>query len=230
MLTERDQAVLAHIGRYRVTLREVLRRVFNLPSPGNLTQRLRAQGYIRERRTLEGRLSYYQLTEAGALDRVPLDRAKAFKPRALAQHLAVLCYCHLDGVRRERLEEAELDELHGAVTPSARHVPYCLELGPDRRRLYRVFVPGPNIQPLRFVKSLRAACHTSRSAAGDLPRALAARAFGFAVLADTAPRQVALRDAIRASRLLEQAHIVVHHAPGPTTIMSYLRSREASRA
>lgn len=230
MLTERDHAVLIHVGRYRVTVREVLRVAFDLKNPGNVTQRLRDQGFLRERRTLEGRLSYYQLTEQGARDRAPLDRTKAFRPRALAHHLAVLCYCHFGSVSRRRLEEAELRELFGEVSPSARHVPYCFEVAADRRRLYRVFVPGPAIQPARFLKTLRGAVHDLRRTPGDLSRALASRAFGFAVLADTPPRETTLRAAVRASGLLEHAHIVVHHAPSPTTLRTYLYQRATAHA
>lgn len=230
MLTERDHTVLEHIGRYRVTIREVLRLHFGLQNPGNVTQRLRDQGYLRERRTLERGLSYYQLTEKGAVDRAPLDRTKVFRPRALAQHLAVLCYCHLGNAPRRRLEEGELRELFGDVTPSARHVPYCLELAGDRRRLYRIFVPGETTPASRVVKALRAALHDQRRSSGDLARALEARAFGLAVLADTEHRERALRDAVRASGLLEYGHIVVHQAPSPTNILRFLQRRTTSHA
>ena len=98
----RDEEILRHLGLYRISIRPVLSRLFFAGrDPGNVLQRLRAAGLVQEwpkRRASDAGaragfltgLSYYQLTVAGALGRVPLTRAAPLNTRALHKHFAVL--------------------------------------------------------------------------------------------------------------------------------------------
>src|SRR5262245_34113663 len=156
----RDALILEHIGRYRLTLREVLRVAFAIANPGNVLQRLRNAGLVRERTGLPGRLSYYQLTEAGAGDGIPLERTKPLGERALGYHLAVLTFCFFGRDRRRRLERYELEHLFGAETPLVDQVAYCLDPeGVTPRRLWRIYAPGPRTTSGKVLKTLRAEYH-----------------------------------------------------------------------
>ena len=135
MVTDRDEAILRHIGLYRLTIREVLATAFNLEHPGNVLQRLRDAKLIEQRsKGLPGKVSYYQLTARGAADRVSLERTKPLGGPALRQHLAVLWFCHLDTGSRTRLEEVDIRRLFDDHSPAARQAAFCVEENDESRR------------------------------------------------------------------------------------------------
>lgn len=222
----RDAAILEHIGRYRLTLRDVLRDVFTIKHPGNVLQRLRAAGLITERRGLPGRLSYYQLTEAGAGEGIPLERTKPIGERALGYHLAVLGFCLFGPVRRTRLERYELEHLVGSDMPLVDQVAYCLDPAASRpRRLWRIYAPGPRTSPVRVVKALRAEMHALADRSAVLRAWMEHRRFAWTVAVDSAPRLLAIKKALGPSKLLETAHVDVLEVVSLRTIAATLARR-----
>jgi hypothetical protein len=228
--TDRDEALLEHIGRYRLTLRAVLERVFEISSPGNVLQRLRKAELIVERSGL-GPLSYYQLTPPAAAARsVPVDRTRPLSPSALGYHLAVLWFCCLERLRRHRLEPEQLRQLKlfAAHDPPSAQVAYCFDAErsaqPPHRRLWRVYAPGPTSEPSQVVRTLRNEIDAGTKR-GDAAATvwLPGKLLGFAVLTDSEPRRRELHKALQHSGLFDEVHVALHLAPSPSTIAHYLK-------
>lgn len=152
---ERDERILFHVGLYRVTFREVLSRCFfNGRTPGNVVQRLLAEGRLVSRGGLTNRVRYYQLTPTEALDRgLPVARARPPKPQAFLCHIGLLEYCCLDPrvKDRRRLDHVDMLELFGSSYPKGPHV---LQ-GGSHPRVFRAFVLSPGIRLRPAVKVLR---------------------------------------------------------------------------
>lgn len=114
-MTELEQNILAHIGRYRISLKAAVARVFfDDGDPSATLDALRAAGLVDSpKERLPGGYAYYHLTYQGTqAARVPNSRAKAPGPSALPQALATLYYCILDNPkqRRARLEFTHLEQ------------------------------------------------------------------------------------------------------------------------
>jgi hypothetical protein len=235
MVSAGDEAILNHIGRYRLTLREVLADAFGLKHPGNILQRLRDAGLIVERRGtddcgLPGRVSYYQLTAAGACDRVSSERARPMKPEALRQHLAVLWYCHFGTSPAVRLEESQMQDLFGAVAPNARQVAYCLGDDAGTKRLLRVHVPGEAVPAARVVKTVHAIVSELARTDGEVASWVAAQTLGVLVLADSPERTALIEAAVTASELRRIAHVAVAAAATPRTLLRLLTARRTAES
>ena len=224
MVTPRDEEILAHIGLYRITIREAVSAAFGLRNPGTVLQRLRADGLVIQHDGLPGKVSYYQLTARGACDRVPLERARPLGPPALRQHLAILWFAHLTERPRRRLEECNVRELFGSDGPSARQVGYCVETDGDARRLLRIHVPGESVPAARVVKALRELIVDLEQRGAEVRSWLLARSLGIAVLADTPERTTILRSALATSGLSSRVHVSVHAAATPRTLTSFLNT------
>jgi len=113
-LTERDQQILDHIHRYRVSTLEVLHRLFWEPSVSlnAVSQRLkRLDGYVHAA-PLIGSRNYYLLTPSLARQYGEEDDfAKPLKSsQSLARHIALLEYCCLDDEPREKITSREFKD------------------------------------------------------------------------------------------------------------------------
>ena len=154
----RDRQILEHVGRYRLTTRPALDKLF-FPSSsgcGNVLARLLSNRMLRRRPGLPGRRSHYQLTEKSAAEvGVPVSRTVQSGPQALREALSILAYCVLEvrpasTTSRMRLEVAELAELTGArfgPGPS----PHVLEVS-EEHRIYRVSTPSPTTRSGSIVR------------------------------------------------------------------------------
>lgn len=230
---ERDAELLEHVGRYRLTLRDIVADVLRTRSPGNVLQRLRDEGLLLERAGFPGRRSYYQLTAAGAAGRVPLDRTRPLGDRALAEHLAVLWFCFRSDQRRRRLEDGELRHLFGDDAPAVGSVAYCLdEKNPHARlrRVWRVYTPGPTTTTSKVLRAINLEIDRAREKRAERAAWLEARTYAFAVLTDGTPRREALRAAISASGILERAHVGVFLAASPQMLPRFQREWENTGA
>ncbi len=229
MLTERDEDILWHVGLYRLTLRPVLAEAFGLATPGNVLSRLRRAKLLRERTGLPGGVSYYQLTEASAAGRVPLDRTNDLG-HALPLHLAVLWWCHFAKHPKRRLEVHELEELFGDNVRFPPQIPHCVDRnvpGAKRRRVWRVYVPGPSTTPSKVVRAIRQDIAHAEEAGGKLEHWLKeTRTYAFAVLVDSEPRRRQLRQIL--GPLHEEVSIAVDVAPSPERLGDFLRGKNTT--
>lgn len=210
MGTPRDDLILDHVGLYWVTTRAVLTRLF-FPSgnPGNVLQRLRTEGFLRER-PLGAGLHYYQLTRDGARYRVPLKRAAPLGERALEKHLGVLHFACATDVARRRIENVELVRFFGARGPLSPQVPHCLDDVADSRRIHRLYVPSARTKPATLLGSVRADVAEALAAPGHLPDYVRGRTYVFSILVDTAPWAQILESTIKRLGVRQEAAVNVY--------------------
>ena len=114
---DRDQAILEHVARYRITTNEILQNLFfegARENTKNVVKRLTKQDLLHSQ-PLYGKKVYYQLTTAGA-ERVGLPReaAQALGSQSLRRCYGVLGFCHqtneAQAKPRRRLAPGELAE------------------------------------------------------------------------------------------------------------------------
>ena len=239
----RDEAILRHLGLYRISIRSVLSRLFFAGrDPGNVLQRLRAAGLVQEwpkRRASDARaragfltgLSYYQLTVAGALGRVPLTRAAPLNTRALHKHFAVLWFCAMAGAARTRLEPSTLTRLFGGEMPPRvlAQVPHCLEEREGTRRIHRLYVPSPTANPRTVLRRLDADLTEARGTPGKLTDWIRTGTYALSVLVmqrastrDQPDAASTLRAALRRRALPVGVYVV----PGPMNVVEELHARQ----
>jgi hypothetical protein len=213
-MTDRDMAILRHVALYRITFRSVLEPMFfSGANCGDVLKRLRADRLLVARQGLRGRLSYYQLTPAGAaIVGVSEGRARPFGPQALATHLGLLAFCCAGGVRRARLENVE--RFFGADAPKGDH---CAEEAESRTCIYNAYVPELSTPLTTVVRTLKR--HVADALKRDTVRPwIDNRLYGFVVLLGTDEKKHVLRERLGrerfgSRRLLERAHIRVEAVP-----------------
>ncbi|MBY0277378.1 hypothetical protein K2Z84_18760 [Candidatus Binatia bacterium] len=219
---ERRERILAHIGRYRVTLRAALTALLG-QDPGNDLDALVASGLV-VREPVSGRLSLYRLTLAGALAAgVPKDRAERPGSRALSVHLALLWFCEMGAERRLRLETEELRALLGEGAPAVDQAPHVAEeQAAGEPRLYRVFLLGQRASEAYTLAAIErdigAALETGDARGFWLKR----RVYGYLVLTELESRLRRLERAIHKRGLDSKALVRVQCAPGPKTLRTAL--------
>ncbi|RMG58900.1 MAG: hypothetical protein D6717_02195 [Gammaproteobacteria bacterium] len=221
-LQERDQKILDHIGRYRITLRPVLDQVFfakDSSGCGNVLRRLTNAGLVTAREGLPSRRRYYQLTAKGAEGRVPLGRTKPMRAQALRSAIAVLWFCTMNQRSRQRMEAWELREILAGSTPAGTH---CIQPGTPTT-VFRVQVPSGRTKTAGVVSALRD--HMKNSFQRPVLKQMAKdQRYGFAVLAE-AERTSELRAAIARHNLARYAPIIIESVPSPQTITRALNDR-----
>jgi hypothetical protein len=106
-LADRDYEIFEHLTRYRVTVREVLHKLFFDDSEPNaatkVTSRLVQHGFL-NRYELYGPRSYFVIGMEGArILGLSQKKTKPLGPQALTQEFGTLAYCWLGTEERERL-------------------------------------------------------------------------------------------------------------------------------
>jgi hypothetical protein len=222
-MTTRDEAILGHIGLYRLTLRATLERLFfggGRDACDNVLRRLAAEGRLRPVSGLPGRVSYYQLTAAEAGRRgLPANRAATLRPQALQLHLAVLWFCCMTPSPRVRLEPAELRTLEPAI-PFWPQLAHCVE-GGAFPRVYRVEVLGPRARTGDLIARTRRRLAQALAVPELAPLVRHGR-YAVAVLTGEDARRPAVEAALERRGLRRRAHIIVEHAPAPTSLPKVL--------
>ncbi len=210
--SDRDERILRHIGLYRITLRPVLSRLFfDGGNPGNVIQRLVAEGRIQARAGLPNRLSYYQLTVAEARARgLPEARARPPRGQALPAHLGTLWFCCVEGQGRTRLEHNELRQLFGNRFPNG---PHCIE-GGSVPKIVRVHTITPRASLSTAVRMLGRRIERFREST-VLGAWVRNRQYCIAILADEPGRVERLRRSLHERGLNRRAEIEVWYAPSP---------------
>lgn len=223
--------MLDHIGRYRITLRATLERLFGV-DPANDLLELRRAGLIARNQGLSGRLGCYRLTPAGTAGRVPRDRgAGDFVGRALLTHLSVLWFSCMGEQSRVRLEADELDRLLGEEAPAVDQAPHCadqVEPGEDAR-LYRVFVLGQRSREDHTLSVVARVIDAALRDRGKLAAWIEGGVYGFAVLTEMQERCEDLQAELRKRGLAKRARFLVEPVPGPTTLKRALDGYRSER-
>ena len=109
-LTERDEEILRHVARYRVTTTEALRRIFFPETkPGSEKNVLRRLiGEHLQSQPLYGKKVYYQLTPSSAKALGESDEcATPFGPQALVRLYGVMAFCCLGKAMKQVFTKAE---------------------------------------------------------------------------------------------------------------------------
>jgi hypothetical protein len=218
-MTPRDEEILRHLARHRLSIRPVLQRLF-FKSPdavGNVLARLMKAGLLESSKFPDG-YSYYQLTDEGAkalgLPETPRVRDEHGAHAALAS----LWFCSMDEHRRLLLTVAEEVELLGGNDPGAVH---CLQPAGEWSVLHELYVPGPGTDEENVIDRLRKRIEKRRSD----PRMrdwVTSRNLGFAVLVEKEERRQTLKNRIGKAELRRFTSVVVELAPGPATLRGFL--------
>lgn len=191
----RERNVLFHLGRYRLSFKEVIGRLyFGGSDPQKTLDGLRSAGYIETGKGFQGNRSSYYLRRKGAdLMQLSPRRADPLGSEALPTHLAIYSFCVLKGRPRIVLDRDELEELFDGSPPSGRY--HCLERSKKRTCLYHVYVPGPTTRPDVVTDSTRA--HVVETLdRPDLKRWFRYKLYVHAVLVETQERAGEIRRAL----------------------------------
>lgn len=228
---ERNLRVLRHIGRYRLTLRETLSRLFlDGREAGNLVQHLRAEGLVRARSRRDGEglpkgISYYQLTAKGtrAAGFKDESRARPLAQAELHKALSVLWFCCMRKQRRDRLEGDELARLFGLEELPAplRGHPHCRDLNWKHPVLHQAYVPSPSALLENVARGVSRRINKAR-AEPCLQSLLANRSYGILVLIDEPGRRKAIKERLGQLHLHEAARVTLAQAPSPQTLADAL--------
>jgi hypothetical protein len=115
-MNERDELILKHIGKYGLSVRVVIEKLFfGGATSDHVLSRLLKEGRIVGAAGIPGGLSYYRLSLSEARARgVPEHRARPKKGAALRQALQVLWFCCMSDKNRNRLERKKVGETFGS--------------------------------------------------------------------------------------------------------------------
>ena len=147
-----EAEVLEHIGRYRLSVRGVIERLFfsDGGSCDSVLKRLASQGRIQAvKKAIPGGLSYYQLSVNEAR-RLSAHEPRGAHERVVRRNLAVLWFCCMTEHKRMRLSPVESARLAPGLNS-----PHVAEENGADGAIYRVYLPAPETKTERFAESLR---------------------------------------------------------------------------
>lgn len=227
--SEAHLAVLRHLGRHRMSFRQLLEREFfggRAKPCDNALESLKQKGLVQVLPRALGRYSAYQLTSAGAqAAAVPISRARKLGPAALLRHLAILWFCFCCGKTRIRTEKAEL--AHPSLFGTEVDGDYCLQSagkefsgGKVLPLLYQVqiLLPGGRVDHLvdrleNFLPILEQS--------PSLSLFLQLKLCGFAVLGFQEDELAEARKRIRKSGLDKRLRVDYELVPSPHTFETF---------
>lgn len=222
-MNERDELILKHIGKYGLSIRAVIEKLFfGGATSDHVVSRLVKEGRIVTSNSIPGGLSYYRLSLSEARARgVPEHRARPKKGAALRLALQVLWFCCMSDKNRNRLERKKVGEAFGNGDGSGK--PHCGESEGEHSLVYRIYAPGPNSRDDYLLKCLRSDAEKGLER-DELRSWIEARAFSFAILVETPERKERLKRMISKTGPYK-VWIHVEVVPGLTTLASVLRKR-----
>ena len=130
-VSERDRKILDHVARYRLTINQVLHRLF-FPDNGQsavakVTGRLCSAKRLAKFKLRHPRV-YFTLTATEAQNRgLSISRAQSLGPQALPTEYAVLAYATLGSVQHRRLAASELQQSFPWLPPETLDSPHCID-------------------------------------------------------------------------------------------------------
>ncbi len=191
-MNERDEKILKHIGKYGVSIRAVIEKLFfDGASCDHVINRLLKEKRIVGEASIPGGLCYYHLALSEARARsVPEHRTRPKKGAALRQALQVLWFCCMAEKKRSRLERKKVGETFGDCVGSGK--PHCAEVDGERSIVYRIYAPGPHSRDDYVLKSIRIDYEKALESPA-MHAWIESQAFGFAILVETTERKERLR-------------------------------------
>jgi hypothetical protein len=220
-MNDRDDKILRHIGKYGLSVRPVIEKLFFAGGTSDhVISRLIQEKRIVSYNGILGGLGYYQLSLSEARARsVPEHRSRPKKGAALRQGLQVLWFCCMSEKNRNRLERKKIRELFGNGNGSGK--PHCAEVQGERSVVYRIYAPGPNSRDDYLLKCLKSDCE--KSAERDALKGwIESKAFAFAVLVETPERKERLRRML-SKHGPHEIRTLVEVTPGLSNIGAELR-------
>lgn len=199
-MTDRDESILKHVGKYGVTLRVVLEELFfDGKTCDHVLSRLTSgeKAPLKTIKIGKTKLHYYQLTVPEARSRsIPEHRGRTKGGTALRVAIQVLWFCCMSGLKRTRIDRRKLARQLGRGKGFGR--PHVAELreGNEQGVLYRVYCPGPDARPDYLLKSLNDDYEKGLENE-KLAEWIREGSFGFAVLVETEKRKQKLEQLIR---------------------------------
>lgn len=218
-LSETERHILEHIGRYRISVRHVIAKLFFEGYKTRATEalaKLEEQGRIAiVKRALPQGYSYYQLTQKGCAGiGVTEERARALSGLGLARSLAVLWFATMNGARRARFRD---DQLPPGIPPVPGRPAHVGEfISENSARIYRVHVVAEDRDHSYPLKEIRQAIdEISSTREGEA--LIASGAYGFAILVHEDEKKARFMEALALQRekLPEGALVIVETVPSP---------------
>ena len=233
MITQRDEAILRHIARHRLSIREVLQELFfkSEDACGSCVAKLlkttKERGPLIDsaKFTTDGNsYSYYQLTEDGARAVGLKEPPRVNDERSAHAALAALWFCHMVEKTKLLLTEAEEQKLLGAAPEGVRH---CIQPDGDWSVLHELYVPAPHTKEEDVIDRIRKRIDERRKVP-VFREWIASRNLGFAVLVEREERRDTLRSRIGKADLRRFTSVIVELAPGASTLRSFIDARKRS--
>lgn len=109
ILTERDLRILRHVHRYRLSTTEAIRKVFDLTDDAEtaITRRLVKNGFLRQGHLFLNRKFFHLTPQSGRVLGLDEKAGTPPGPQAITNSFAVLAFCCLGPVLRERITRLE---------------------------------------------------------------------------------------------------------------------------
>ena len=224
-LSQRDQLILEHVARYRITTNEVVHKLhFRRQRPNAVTKvtaRLTRLDSLR-RATLDHPRAYFTLGSAGtAMLGLPENRALPLGPQSLPTEFGVLAFAALGRSTRRRLTRQELQERFPDFEQGIIEQAYCLDAA-GVLELVRVDLGGA---PDHIARKCRADMQ-SRLAAASFAKLIAAGQFRLVVVSCTTEKAAAIGEALQ--RHLWPDGLLFHLAVVPELILLTASLNDAS--
>jgi hypothetical protein len=191
-MNERDEQILNHIGRYTVSIRAVVERLFFAGKDSDhVINRLLTEERI-QAIPLPQNLSAYQLTLSEARQRGMEHRGRPNTTvNTLPIHLATLWFCCMAGHTRKRLSEREVKEAFEIPGPQRLTTPHVIHSDEEETTVYRMFFPEGGVR--RFADGLVTECFKVGQDDQILSQWAARGTYQFAILSDTELRDELLQ-------------------------------------
>lgn len=143
-LTQRDQRIMQHISRYRITTNEVLSRtVLEESSPNaivKVTRRLCRLGYLRKFPLMHPQCYFTPGDRAVRELGIPSHRTQPLGPQSLPTEFAVLAFALLGKSEHRRLTVAEMRERYSWMSDALAESAHCLSTESGREILESIRV------------------------------------------------------------------------------------------
>lgn len=144
-LRGRDRAIIEHVARYRITVREVVQKLFFPDSDVNAATKVLGRlthAEILRRHQLTGPRVYWTLSpELAELRGERAKRGRALGYNDLVRHYGVLSFCHEGRIQREIMTHREFKErFPDHYDPTLLGTPYYVEEVEGQRLLGLVLV------------------------------------------------------------------------------------------
>lgn len=194
-MSDRDGLILNHIGRYTLSIRAVIERLFfDGKSCDHVINRLQEEDRI-QAISLPGNLSAYQLTLKEGRARGLEYRGRArVTPTTLRWQLSTLWFCCMTGYRRKRLLEREAKAVLEIPEIQRLNTPHVLHRDEDESTIYRLHVPEGGASLDDFIARLERLCFKVGQNDPVLAPWAERGTYQFAILSETVLRQEMLKE------------------------------------